>query len=153
MVAIRTQLLVGTTVVLSGVFIGLMFPALKLVADAWYIGCVFHSDGTKTCKWDVEWVPDPCSAPPPPPPTKPGGPSAALMHFVFMSLAFGVFTPLGSVSFTLCREMMRLSPHLAKCIHAFFKTCALILSRCPSPRTSSLPFRACVPSSRIPLIL
>ena len=107
MVAIRTQLLVVTTVVLSGVFIGLMFPALKLVADAWYIGCVFHSDGTKTCKWDVEWVTDPCLGPPPPPPPPNtlGAPSATLMHAFFMSLAFGVCTPLGSISFTFFRDM------------------------------------------------
>ena len=94
----RAKLLTIATVALAGIFIVLMFRSLKLVADAWFVGCVFHSDGTKTCQWNVQWVTDPCTLSPTsaPPPNKLGAPSAPLMHAFFMSLAFGCFTPLGS---------------------------------------------------------
>ena len=97
----RSQLFAIATVALSGVFTVLMFRSLKLVADAWFIGCVFHADGSKTCRWDVVWLPDPCLPPPPPPPPNTlGGSNGTLMHALFMSLAFGLLTPIGSISFT-----------------------------------------------------
>ena len=98
----RSQLFAIATVALSGVFTVLMFRSLKLVADAWFIGCVFHADGSKTCRWDVVWLPDPCLPPPPPPPPNTlGGTNGTLMHALFMSLAFGLLTPIGSISFTV----------------------------------------------------
>ena len=99
----RSQLFAIATVALSGVFTVLMFRSLKLVADAWFIGCVFHADGSKTCRWDVVWLPDPClpPPPPPPPPNTLGGTNGTLMHALFMSLAFGLLTPIGSISFTV----------------------------------------------------
>ena len=98
----RSQLFAIATVALSGVFTVLMFRSLKLVADAWFIGCVFHADGSKTCRWDVVWLPDPCLPPPPPPPPNTlGGSNGTLMHALFMSLAFGLLTPIGSISFTV----------------------------------------------------
>ena len=98
----RSQLFAIATVALSGVFTVLMFRSLKLVADAWFIGCVFHADGSKTCRWDVAWLPDPCLPPlPPPPPNTLGGSNGTLMHALFMSLAFGLLTPIGSISFTV----------------------------------------------------
>lgn len=98
----RSQLFAIATVALSGVFTVLMFRSLKLVADAWFIGCVFHADGSKTCRWDVAWLPDPCLPPPPPPPPNTlGGSNGTLMHALFMSLAFGLLTPIGSISFTV----------------------------------------------------
>ena len=125
----RPHLLAGATVVLSGVFLYLMYRSIGLVADAWYIGCVFHADGSKTCKWDVEWVPDPCaSTPPPPPPNTLGAPNATLMHMLYMALAFGVFTPLGSVSFVVLRDLLRLPPPWAKALHGLFKMLAVLLS-------------------------
>ena len=100
--AMRSQLFAIATVALSGVFTVLMFRSLKLVADAWFIGCVFHADGSKTCRWDVVWLPDPCLPPPPPPPPNTlGGSNGTLMHALFMSLAFGLLTPIGSISFTV----------------------------------------------------
>ena len=100
--AMRSQLFAIATVALSGVFTVLMFRSLKLVADAWFIGCVFHADGSKTCRWDVVWLPDPCLPPPPPPPPNTlGGTNGTLMHALFMSLAFGLLTPIGSISFTV----------------------------------------------------
>ena len=99
----RARLFAVLTVGLSGVFTVLMFRSLKLVADAWFIGCAFHADGSKTCRWDVLWVPDPCTSPPPPPPPPNtlGGSNGTLMHALFMSIAFGLLTPLGAISFTV----------------------------------------------------
>ena len=99
----RARLFAVLTVGLSGVLTVLMFRSLKLVADAWFIGCAFHADGSKTCRWDVLWVPDPCTSPPPPPPPPNtlGGSNGTLMHALFMSIAFGLLTPLGAISFTV----------------------------------------------------
>jgi hypothetical protein len=126
----RARLFAVATVALSGVFTVLMFRSLKLVADAWFIGCAFHADGTKTCRWDVIWLPDPCTSSPPPPPPPPntlGGSNGTLMHALFMSLAFGLLTPLGSISFTV-RETLRLSPARARAAHGLLMTVAVILS-------------------------
>jgi len=59
----RARLFAVATVALSGVFTVLMFRSLKLVADAWFIGCAFHADGTKICRFTAAHACAPKRAP------------------------------------------------------------------------------------------
>ena len=126
----RTEFLTWLTIALTIAFIAVFYYSLKLVADTWYVGCVFGANGTKTCRFDPAWVPDPCIPTPPPAPGPPklGGTNATLMHALFMALAFGVLTPLGSISFTLFRDLLGLSMTTAKAAHGMLKTGAVVLS-------------------------
>ena len=118
---------------LACAFMLLMYHALLKVAPTWFIGCTSIGPPDYSCSgahWDVEWVPDPCAGPPPPP--HPGDVTSSanptLMHAFYMSLAFGVFTPLGSVSFSTVRGVLGLSPWAAKCFHGLFKCAAITFS-------------------------
>ena len=79
----------------AGAFFGLMYDAITGLP-------FFFFGGAPGAAWSPALQTDPCG----PSPAQPKNTSAFMNHMFYMSLAFGLFAPVGAVAFTVCRDVL-----------------------------------------------
>ena len=99
-----------------------LFMLLSWGAIASSYALIFHPANGSS--FNLMPTPSPCDTTA----QQPRNANAFWAHMAFMSMAFGLFAPIGAISYTLVRDMLGLPQYIAKAAHGLLQCGALITS-------------------------
>jgi ABC-type transport system involved in cytochrome c biogenesis permease component len=108
-------------------------PQAKAFATVVVIGAIttfsllYYAETVQFTTWKLGWAPSPCNAGASATAASKGF-KAFAMHVFFMGLAFGLFAPIGAVTFVLIRDTIGLSQNVAKAVHGIVALGAFLCS-------------------------
>ena len=101
-----------------------IFAVLVIIGAITFFSLQYNAITTQFSTWTIDWAPSPCDTQAVAPP----GAKAFAMHVFLMSLAFGVFAPIGAVTYVVVRDTFGLSQITAKVVHGICQMGAFVCS-------------------------